>query len=224
MIEAVLFDLDNTLIDFMKMKQKCSEAAVSAMVEAGLPMSEKNALKKLFEMYDEHGIEDQEIFDVFLKNVMGKIDYRILASGIIAYRRTKEGHLITYPNVRQTLIELKKKNLKLGIVSDAPIKQAWLRLAALNLAEFFDIVITKDDTGHLKPHELPFRKAVEALEIEPSKILFVGDNPNRDIVGAKKAGMKTALAKYGQIIKGKEKADYELKDVKDILKVIGLWA
>ena len=75
MFKAVLFDLDNTLIDFMKMKRICSEAAVSGMIEAGLGLDQNVALKRLFEMYDKYGIEDQEIFDNFLKKK--KRDYEM---------------------------------------------------------------------------------------------------------------------------------------------------
>ncbi len=221
MFKAVLFDLDNTLIDFMKMKRTCSEAAVSAMVNAGLDIDESKALKTLFEMYNEHGMENQQIFEKFLKQVSGKIDPKILASGIVAYRRVKVGHLVPYPHVQNTLIKLKELGIKLGIVTDAPRKQAWLRLAELNLTDFFDIVVTLEDTGRLKPSKMPFKQAIKHLSLKPEKILFVGDNPIRDIAGAKKVGMKSALAEYGLIVKGKKiKADYVLGDISDLVKIV----
>src|SRR4030042_190420 len=116
MIRAVLFDLDNTLIDFMKMKRICSEEAVSAMIDGGLTMSKENGVKLLFETYRKYGIENQKIFQVFIKRAMGKIDKKILAKGISSYRKVKTGFLRPYPNVVSTLIKLKKNGLKLGIV------------------------------------------------------------------------------------------------------------
>lgn len=221
MIKAVLFDLDNTLIDYMKMKETASEEAINAMVDAGLKLSKEKALKKLFQYYKRFGIEDQTIFDKFITDVQGKLDYKILAEGIIAYRKIKGGYLKPYPHTISTLIKLKEKGLKLGIVSDAPRKQAFLRLAESKLTFFFDFVIALEDTGKLKPHKMPFKKAIKILKLKPTEILFVGDNPSRDIKGAKLAGMKTALAKYGQIYKEKGiKADYSLKDLRDLLKVI----
>ena len=220
MIKAVLFDLDNTLVDFMRMKESCSEAAIHAMIEAGLPLEEKKATGKLFEMYQKVGIEDQKIFEKFLNAEMGKIDYKILASGIAAYRRVKSGYLTPYPHVRETLIRLKERGLKLGIVSDAPRIQAWLRLAEMSLTEFFDVVIALEDTGELKPSDLPFKAAIKELGINPENILFVGDNPTRDIDGAERIGMHTALAKYGQLFEGKSKAEHELATVKDLLKAV----
>ncbi len=222
MIRAVLFDLDNTLIDFYRMKRTCSEEAIRAMIDAGLKINEEKGIEKLFHFYEKYGWENQKIFDKFIKKIQGKIDYKILASGVAAYRRIKYGYLVPYPHARSTLLKLKQKGLTLGIVSDAPIKQAWLRLAELGMTDFFDFVIGLEKHGKRKPNAMPFKKALERLKIKPEEILFVGDNPERDILGAKKTGMKTALAKYGQIQKPKKriKADFELKDIKELLKII----
>ncbi len=220
-IKAVLFDLDNTLIDFMEMKKLATIAAARAMIDAGLEMKEDEAVDKLYEMYKTFGIEDQEIFNKFLEKVQGKVKYRVLASGIAAYRRVKSGQLIPYPHTRKILIKLKEKGLKLGIVSDAPKLQAWLRLAESNLLDFFDFVIAVGLTGMEKPHKMPFEKAVKNLKLKPDEIVFVGDNPQKDILGAKKFGMKTALAKYGQVIQDKNiKSDYVLESLDDLMKII----
>ncbi|MFH1695845.1 MAG: TIGR02253 family HAD-type hydrolase [Candidatus Micrarchaeota archaeon] len=221
-IKAVLFDLDNTLIDFMRMKTESSNAAIQAMIDAGLNVKEEKARKILFDLFKEYGIEDQTIFQKFLEKTIKKIDYRILSNGIASYRRVQAGFLFPYPHVRATLVKLKEKGIKLGIVSDAPRMRAWLRLAEMNMTHYFDVVITLDDTGLLKPNKMPFEKALNELKLKPEEILFVGDNPERDIIGARKAGMKTCLAKYGQkFFSGKVKADFEVNDVNELLKVVG---
>jgi len=69
---------------------------------------------------------------------------------------------------------------------------------------------------------MPFKLLLKKLRLKPSQVLFVGDNPDRDIKGAKKMGMKTALAKYGQVLgkNSKEKADFELGNFREILKIV----
>ncbi len=220
MFKAVLFDLDNTLTDFMHMKEQSCNAAIRAMIDAGLNLNEKRAMKELFMQLKESGMEDPKIFQKFLKKKTGKIDYRVLSNAITAYRRAQLGLLCPYPKTINTLIKLKEKGLKLGIVSDAPKIKAWLRLSEMNIVEFFDFVVALEDTGKLKPHRLPFEAAAKKAGFKAQEILFVGDNPGRDIKGAKNAGMRAALAKYGQVIKGNIKADFELNDISDILKVI----
>jgi len=220
-IKAVLFDLDNTLIDFFRMKTESSNAAIKAMIDAGLPVKEEKAIEILNELFKEYGIEDQTIFQRFLEKTIKKVDYKILSNGIAAYRRVQAGFLFPYPHVRSTLVKLKEKNLILGIVSDAPRMRAWLRLAEMNMTHYFDVVVTLDDTGKLKPSKMPFEKALQELKLNPEEILFVGDNPERDIFGAKEVGMKTCLAKYGQKFFSKKiKADFEIKDINELQKIL----
>lgn len=221
MIKAILFDLDNTLTDFMEMKHRSSEAAVRAMIGAGLPISREKATTILYSLFEKHGMEDQEIFQKFLRKTMRNIDYRILATGVVAYRKVKAGTLEPYPHVRRTLLNLKMQGITLGILTDAPRMQAWLRLASMQLTDFFDVVITYDDTNKRKPHALPFRKAIDELQLAPEHILMVGDMPQRDMVGAKRAGMQTCFARYGYEGKiGKVNADYDIQDISEIIKII----
>lgn len=221
MIKAVIFDLDNTLVDFMKMKRMAIEAAVPAMIDAGLEISLEDAIRKVNDIYLEKGIEYQQVFDMFLQETLQKIDYRILASGIVAYRRAREAALIPYPYVYSTLVELIRLGMKLGIVSDAPIKEAWLRLAYMNFHHMFQSVVTFDETGERKPSPVPFKAILQKMDVLPEESIMVGDWVERDIVGAAQIGMKTAFAKYGDTFNtGAHTADYELNDIRDIIPII----
>ena len=106
MIRAVVFDVDNTLIDFRKFKNASVDAAIDAMIDAGLDLTPQQARKRIDQIYEEKGIEFQQVFDEFLKDVLGYVDYRILANGIIAYRRAREGVLVSYPHTRMALLRL----------------------------------------------------------------------------------------------------------------------
>jgi HAD superfamily hydrolase (TIGR02253 family) len=222
MIKAIIFDLDNTLVDFMRVKRQSIDEAMTAMIGAGLKVDKDKALKVLYSIYDKHGIEFKTIFQEFLKKTVGKVDYRILASGIVAYRRIKLGFLDTYPATHRVLLELKKRGYILSILSDAPKLRAYMRLASLKLTDFFDIVVTFDDTKRHKPHKKPFLKVLNKLNIEASECLMVGDWPERDIKGAKRVGMRTCFAKYGYHQKKvpKFKADYVINDISELLEIL----
>ncbi len=221
MIKAVIFDLDNTLLDFMKMKHMSIDAALSGMQEAGLLINLIKAKKRIFEIYEEMGWEFQEVFDLFIKEELGHIDYKILASGIVAYRKAKEASLIPYVNVNSTLITLSKLGLKLGVVSDAPSREAWMRICSLNFHHLFDAVVTFDDTGEHKPSPKPFKKISQLLNVLPEESIMIGDWPDRDVIGAKKLGMKTVFAKYGDVFNTKiSGADYDLDDISGLLSIV----
>jgi len=218
MVKAVLFDLDNTLIDFMKMKRSSVSGAVKAMINAGLRLNQMKAEKLMYSLYDKYGIEYGKIFQKFLEKA-GGIDYKILASGIVAYRKVQLGFLEPYPRVIPTLLKLKQKGLKLAIVSDAPRLKAWMRLTELGIADFFEVVVAFGDVAERKPSRLPFEKALKQLRLKPSDVLMVGDNLSRDILGAKKLGMKTCFAKYGALSSGKIKSDFVINKFEEILRI-----
>ena len=221
MIQAVIFDLDNTLLDFMNMKMKAVESAIHGMIEAGLQIDSDYAKEKIINIYEEKGWEYQEVFDDFIQNELGELDYKILASGIVAYRKAREASLILYPNVNSTLITLSKWGLKLGVVSDAPSREAWMRICSVNLHHIFDAIVTFQDTGKHKPSPEPFERIASLLTTPLEHSLMVGDWPERDVIGAKKLGMKTAFAKYGDVFGTKHSgADYDIMDVKEILSII----
>ncbi len=220
MIRGVIFDIDNTLTDFMKMKRTAVDAAVEGMMDAGLPGAKEDLVKEFFEHYWKEGIEDQKIFDKILKVKLGRIDYKILASGILAYRRSKNGTMTLYPRVNQTLIELMKMGIKMTVISDAPKMEVWLRIVSLGLHHYFEEIITSEDFGVKKPDPKPFRRALEVLGTRGDETFMVGDWPDRDIKGAKAAGIRAVWAKYGDTF-GTKESGAEV-DINDIYEVVGI--
>ena len=221
MIKGIVFDLDNTLVDFMAMKRLAIDAAISAMIDAGLNLSREEIQTRIDAIYQERGMEFQSVFDQLLYGEFQKVDYKILSAGVLAYRRAREAALVPYPHVYSTLIELVKMGMKTGVVSDAPAREAWLRLAYLNMHHLFDHVVTFEDTGIRKPEPAPFKKILELLRIEPQEALMIGDWAERDVVGAAKVGMKTVFARYGDTFGTVESnADYEVDDISELIEII----
>ncbi len=221
-IKAVVFDLDNTLVDFMRMKRSAVRAAAEAMVGAGLKMTPDEVYNEVFKIYEKEGIEDQFVFNKLLEKVLGRVDWHILAAGVVAYRKAKEANLTPYPFVKQTLVELLRRGYKLAVVSDAPRLQAWTRLVESSLDQFFDAVVTYEDTFERKPAAAPFKKALELLGIsDPRESVMVGDWAERDVLGAKAIGMITVFARYGDTFGTVNSgADFEINGPIELLEIL----
>ncbi|MBI2549184.1 TIGR02253 family HAD-type hydrolase [Candidatus Woesearchaeota archaeon] len=221
MIKAILFDLDNTLIDFMKMKHIAISEAIDAMIDAGLTIPKEDALEILYQLYHQTHFENPQIFQRFLKKVTGEIDYKKLAYAIVAYRQARTGFLHPYPGTKKTLIALKSKGLQLAIVSDAPKLKAWLRLVAMRIDDFFDVVVALEDTGRTKPSILPFKAALTKLKVKPEECLMVGDRPSRDMAGARKLGIKTCFAQYGSDKQVRNiKTDHAIASIDELITIV----
>ncbi len=94
-----------------------------------------------------------------------------------------------FRNVRPALLSLKREEIKLGVLSDFPVQR---KLDFLGLSDLMEVAFSSEETGHLKPHSAPFNNMVSRFGISPDEILYVGNNYKYDIVGAKKAGLRTA--------------------------------
>ncbi len=220
MIRAIVFDLDNTLTDFMKMKEAAINAAIDGMIDAGFRLPRAELRKRIDAVYQERGLEFQRVFDELLEREFGEVDPKILAAGIVAYRRARESELVLYPHAQLVLLELIRRGIKLGVVSDAPRLQVWMRLCALGLQHAFDAVVTFDDTGERKPAPAPFRAVLEKLGVQASDSMMIGDWAERDVVGGKSLGMTTVFARYGDWFDTKVSgADH---DIDDLLELIGI--
>jgi len=220
-IKAILFDLDNTLVDFMKMKKEACRSAISAMVDNGLKMDKNEGYRKLILTYFKVGIESDRAFTEFLKRETREINPKILASGINAYLETKSKFLKLYPDVIPTLTKLKEKGLILAIVTDAPKVKAYQRLLAMKIENFFDFVIGFEDTEKKKKTVFPLKMAIEKLKLEPEEIMMIGDSMKRDVIPAKRLNVISVFAKYGSSEEiGRIKPDFMINDFSDILKIV----
>ena len=94
-----------------------------------------------------------------------------------------------YPGAEPLLASLKAAGLKLGVITDYTVGK---KLSALGFDQYWDVAVSADDMGHLKPEADAFLLAAEELKISPEQIIYVGNEYKYDIIGAKKAGMKAA--------------------------------
>ena len=120
---------------------------------------------------------------------------------------------------------LKEKGIVLSIVTDAPKTKAYQRLLTMGIDKYFEFVVGFEDTNVKKHTGLPLELAIKLLkreipDIKNSEILMVGDSIKRDLKPATKLGLKTAIAKYGQLSKENETVDYELENITDLTKIV----
>ena len=126
----------------------------------------------------------------------------------------------TFPEVVPVLNQLDQWGVSMGIVSNTtnPVAIKEMELANSGLKKYFDFAIYSSGLPFRKPHPSIFQLAIKHFQLRPGEILFVGDSPSADILGAQGVGMKTAW-----INRKKAQADicpdYELESLEDLLRI-----
>lgn len=134
-----------------------------------------------------------------------------------------------YSNVLSVLKSLRELNLQLGIITDGRASVQKNKVAALDLEDYFDIIVYTDKLGEAnwKPSTIPYEVALELLNSNPTEAVYIGDDPYKDFTAPKKLGMKTIMVKSDVeekywADKGFEptEADYLVTDLKDIISIV----
>ena len=143
---------------------------------------------------------------------------RLLAE---AHRAASRFQLQPYPGVGETIRQLQPK-YHLAIISDGQTAYAVPELNAVGLAAYFDPIIISGDFGYRKPDDRLFAAALTSMKMDPSEILFVGNDMYRDVYGAQGLGMKTVFFKSNQGTQEKEgvKPDYIIYNFPELLNAI----
>ncbi|MCD6467580.1 MAG: TIGR02253 family HAD-type hydrolase [Methanomicrobia archaeon] len=192
MIKSVVFDLDDTLYNSTALSESARKSALKAMVNEGLDIDLKKGYEDLMRIVKRYGSNYSEHFNRFLEEKLGYVDYKFLASGVIAYHNTKFAYIRPFDDTVPTLIKLVKRKKKLGIVTNGvPVKQ-WEKILRLGLEHFFEFVIISSEVKYEKPSPKIYEIALEKLDLPPEEALMV-DNKIEDLKGAKNVGMKTVL-------------------------------
>jgi len=232
-IEAIVFDVDNTLFDFMTMKLESSYHAIAKMISRGLPMTTEEAKRTLPEIFRNFTWEDPLLFWHVAQwaGVKDQVSLeRYAQMGKVAYRKKQSQIMKPYEGVPETLTALKEKGTQLAILSDAPRLKVFDRLCELELDPYFEnrVVGNENDDQTKKPSAEAFERVLGVLgRKQPENVLMVGDHPVRDILGAKNYGFLTAWAKYGYYPQKDEdknavqtRADHVLGQFSDLLAVV----
>lgn len=205
-ILAVIFDLDNTLIQSKKgARQGLKTVArifAKALNQEGLPYSEQNLLRRLrlidLEM---HGRKFLYNRDVWWKTLLRDLQApQISASWVhqatLRYWQTYAKSSPLFSDTMTTLRRLKKAGYRIAMVSDSDgtpgMKMRRVRRQPF-LKYLETIVVAGEDTSSVKPSEAPFKLVAKRMGLRPADCVYIGDNPNTDVKGARGVGMLMIL-------------------------------
>jgi putative hydrolase of the HAD superfamily len=201
-IEAVLFDLDDTLHDDTLVYHRAARrTAEDVAAECGVDADA---------VFDAYIVEAESFwqnlstaaFDVPLLGLRRRmwraalrtagIDDAALAERCaIAYNEYRRSYLVLWPGALELLASLRTRGRKLAMITNGMAETHRDKIALLRLEDAFDEIFIADEVGMVKPDVRLFRLAAERLGVAAERCVMVGDRFERDITGAHAAGMYT---------------------------------
>lgn len=211
MLEAVIFDLDNTLIDWRGSGENYLQTGLRALAPVHdylethgfiLPSLEDFAL--VFQQARDQVWDDARGNGWFAPNLehhfrktfylLGfeedHVDFAILAS-LFDWQAVEGVEL--YPDAKQVLGKLRASGVNLGLLTNAsyPMRLRDRELEALGIKDCFSVRIASSDVGEAKPNPLPFERILGEMGVDREKTVFVGDSLEQDIAGARNTGLRS---------------------------------
>lgn len=203
-LDAIFFDVDDTLFSTSEFAARARRAACEAMVEVGLRMDVDDVETELLEVVAEFTSNYENHFDQLLRRIPARtfkgVNRAILvAAGVKAYHDTKLTDLKPYPDAVALLQDLAGLDLIRGVItSGRTVKQAE-KLLRLELYPYLTptAIYISAQIGINKPNVKLWRRACSDLNLKPSHCIYVGDRLSRDIDPANALGMETVHLKRG---------------------------
>jgi putative hydrolase of the HAD superfamily len=194
LIKAVLFDLDGTLYDRDRLAVDLFHAQYAEFAHELRGIGYERFVRDAVAM-DDHGYGVKEAGYRALVQSWG-LDAALAERLIAHFWASYEGHCTLTDDVRRTLAELRRRGLKLGVITNGPSAMQRRKLEVLGLEKTFDATLVSEEEGVRKPDAEIFRRALSRCRVEAHEALFVGDHPVADVEGAHRAGL---LAVWKQV-------------------------
>lgn len=209
-IQTVLFDLDGTILD--------SNELINA------------SFAYTFKQYG-YSFTKEEITHFNgppLRESFAKVDPDQVEEMIQTYRAFNidkhETYIKLFPNVIETLEQLKEQHIDIGIVTSKMRSSVEVGMEMTGLNRYFETIVTIDDVSESKPHPESVIKAMKQLNGEAHSTIMVGDNYH-DIIAGQRAGVRTAGVAWsskGEDYLASYKPTYMLQNMKHLLEIVGV--
>lgn len=224
--EWILFDIDNTLLDFdgpskLALKSSCDLHNLEYSEDLYLVYKEVNA--KVWSEFEQGQITAVELRPLRFQRLFNEISMNPCPPTLFnkTYLDFVVDYAKGYESIRGTLSHLKKK-YKISVITNGLKEVQRARLTRLELNHFFDSITVSDEIGVAKPHKAYFDHVFNSIPnpSKPEKTLVVGDSLHSDIKGGNDYGCSTCWISHGRHNNGEIKPDYTILNISEFDKII----
>ena len=211
-INTILFDFDGTIMDTNNVILMSWQHTFRTL---------ENREEKVERLVETFGEPLETTMKRFFPNIPVDESIEIYRS----YHRDNFGELINlFPGTMELLAEIKRRGYKTGLVTSRLWNTTLQGLEKYEIREYFDEVVTAEDTNRHKPDPQPIEIALKKLGSKAENAVMLGDTMF-DLLCAKNAGVKSVLVGWSLALKdcddfGEAAPDYIIKEAAELLDII----
>lgn len=201
--KAILFDLDDTIVDFSTSSSKAWQKVSKEFVNKyPVDFTAEELFKAIDATRDQFWTKlyqgkikrDHSISEAcqMLQGVLKLVDYPDLSkAGEMAdsFNKFYFESLAVFKGAIETLEKLQALQMRMALITNGDSKKQRTQLERLNLERFFEVILIDTELGFSKPDPRIFNLALEKLALRPAEVWMVGDSLVNDIDGAQKIGI-----------------------------------
>ena len=200
-IKAVIFDLDGTLVEF-NLDYKAMQGEVREyLTDIGVPTSLLSTKETIFEILKKA--------EIFLQNSQSSYSLHKMRTEVLTiidkYELEAARNTFLLPGVRETLRNLKRLNIRIGLFTLSGDKSVNFLFKRFKLENFFSVIVPRNKVNYVKPNPEHLKTALKILNVTPAETIVIGDGIT-DITTAKELnvkaiGLTTGISTKEQLIK-----------------------
>lgn len=211
MKQVVSFDLDYTLFDVEQYYSGAFRLVADRLVSG-------DEQDRLFVALMEHWKHRTSRYPRLFDDVLIQFGIKHAVPQAVEAFNSYRGNLAPYEDAVMILESLTARGIDCAVVTDGqPERQRW-KIAELGLSKFISQVVCTAELGEPKPSPVPFFHLKEILPAD--RFLFVGDNPDVDVPGARTAGYVTVWIRRGEFSLGDALPDYEIESLLEVNQLV----